>query len=218
MWWGTGKVFLLRVTVSATELVCAAVISYLLYYYKCQVTVIVRQIRSWWLNQAWWLQTCAWFKFQLGWSNRGGEGWVSRGEAECRDVLRKLFPHHTFVKVRPDWQQNPHTGQNLELDLFCGELALAVEFNGIQHYRKTPKFHLKPNERALPKNEQDEIMRRRLYGQQCRDRTKMQNCNRNFIDLVVVRYDDPRSIYEILSSDPCIISRLQPSITAARST
>lgn len=41
----------------------------------------------------------------------------------------------TFEKIRPDWLQNPHSGKNMELDMYCEELNLAFEYNGIHHYK-----------------------------------------------------------------------------------
>lgn len=53
-------------------------------------------------------------------------------------------------------------------------------------------------------------MERRLYGQQCRDRKKAENCRRQGVDLVVVRYDDTkyRSMLDCLVQDPIIAKKL----------
>ena len=66
----------------------------------------------------------------------------SKGEIECRRVLRKLF-NRPFNKERPSFLNNPVTGGqfNLELDCFDKNLRLAVEYNGIQHYQFNKFFH-----------------------------------------------------------------------------
>jgi len=65
----------------------------------------------------------------------------SKGEIECRKTLESIF-NKPFNKARPDFLRNPVTGNfNLELDCFNPELKLAVEYNGIQHYKFTPFFH-----------------------------------------------------------------------------
>lgn len=66
----------------------------------------------------------------------------SKGEIECRRVLQHIFKK-PFNKARPDFLRNEVTGNNfnLELDCFNEELRLAVEYNGVQHYKYTPYFH-----------------------------------------------------------------------------
>ena len=65
----------------------------------------------------------------------------SRGEAECRRVLQNMFKR-PFNGARPDFLRNPVTGGNfnLELDCFNSEMRLAVEYNGVQHYKYVPYF------------------------------------------------------------------------------
>ena len=77
--------------------------------------------------------------YQQTQNNSFGE---SKGETECRRVLQHIF-NKPFIKARPDFLRNEVTGNNfnLELDCFNEELELAVEYNGIQHYKYTPYFH-----------------------------------------------------------------------------
>ena len=56
----------------------------------------------------------------------------SKGERKCREVMVRLYTR-SFPKVRPQFLRNPETGYLLELDCFCEELRLAVEYNGVQH-------------------------------------------------------------------------------------
>ncbi len=88
----------------------------------------------------------------------------SKGEVECRKVLQTLFKR-PFNKKRPDFLRNSVTGntQNLELDCFCEELKLAVEYNGIQHYKYIPFFHR--NKDAFTNQKYRDELKRRM----CKD-------------------------------------------------
>jgi len=90
----------------------------------------------------------------------------------CRRILEKHYKKH-FPSCRPDFLKNPKTKRNLELDGYNKKLKLAFEYNGIQHYKFTPKFH---------KSIQD------LEKQQERDRLKQQLCKKHGIKLIVVSY------------------------------
>jgi len=84
----------------------------------------------------------------------------SKGETECRRVLQFLFKR-PFGKERPDFLRNPVTGGdfNLELDCFDPELKIAVEYNGVQHYKYIPFFH-KNKEAFLNQKYRDDMKRR----------------------------------------------------------
>jgi hypothetical protein len=84
----------------------------------------------------------------------------SKGEVECRRVLEQIFKK-PFNKARPNFLNNPVTGGNfnLELDCFNEELGLAVEYNGIQHYKFVSFFH-KNNEAFLNQKYRDDMKRR----------------------------------------------------------
>lgn len=96
----------------------------------------------------------------------------SIGEQICRFHLSQRF-NKPFLKERPDFLKNPVTNSNLELDCFCKELGLALEYNGRQHYEFTPKFHKSKND---------------FYNQKYRDKIKKQLCYENKIDLIEVPY------------------------------
>lgn len=105
---------------------------------------------------------------------RKGPPKESKGEIECRKVLEKYF-NKPFPKARPDLLRNPVTGgsHNLELDCYNPELKLAVEYNGIQHYKYSPYFH--KNYEAFKNG-------------QYRDYMKKQMCKENGIILIDVPY------------------------------
>jgi hypothetical protein len=84
----------------------------------------------------------------------------SKGEVECRRVLKKIF-NKPFHKARPSFLNNPVTGGsfNLELDCYDKELKIAVEYQGKQHYEYTPFFH-KNKEHFLNQKYRDDMKRR----------------------------------------------------------
>lgn len=51
-----------------------------------------------------------------------------------------MFPDkHVKYNFRPDWLKNLSTGQNLELDIYFPEIALAIEVNGFSHLHNFQK-------------------------------------------------------------------------------
>ena len=62
-----------------------------------------------------------------------------KNEKRCRAILEKLFGK-PFPSVRPKWLKNPGTKRNLEIDMYCHELRLGVEYDGKQHTQMT-SFH-----------------------------------------------------------------------------
>ena len=100
----------------------------------------------------------------------------SIGERHCIEFFQFLFPKHIFQKVRPKWLRNPKTNYPLELDGFCQELMIAIEYNGIQHY-VWPNFTKCSLECFL--------------AQQERDQVKAQICAQQHICLIRIPYTVP---------------------------
>lgn len=97
----------------------------------------------------------------------------SAGEIICREYLQNRFGK-PFSKIRPDFLKNNVTGgYNLELDCYNPELGIAVEYNGVQHYKYTPYFHR--NKEAF-------------LNQKYRDEMKRERCRLNNIHLIEVPY------------------------------
>ena len=97
----------------------------------------------------------------------------SKGEVECRRVLQKIFKK-PFEKIRPNFLNNPVSGNyNLELDCYDEEYKIAVEYNGVQHYKYCPYFH--KNKEAF-------------MNQKYRDEMKIRLCKDNGIFLITVPY------------------------------
>jgi hypothetical protein len=102
----------------------------------------------------------------------------SKGEAECKKVLDKIYNTNFQVQVRNlPWLKNPKTGRNLELDLYSPELKIACEYHGKQHYQVVKRFH--------PKGKVD------LQYQQWKDNLKYDLCNEAGVYLITVPYTVP---------------------------
>ena len=74
-------------------------------------------------------------------------------------------------KARPDWLLNPETGIAMELDMYCAEMGIAVEYNGKQHYQYPNKYHK---------------TRVQFEAQQRRDRAKARICRGAGVQLVAI--------------------------------
>lgn len=90
---------------------------------------------------------------------------TSKSEVRTRQILEEYFGK-PFNKARPDFLRNPVTGGhfNLELDCYNPELGLAVEYNGVQHYKFTPFFHR--NKEAFLNQKYRDDMKRRICQDQ----------------------------------------------------
>lgn len=80
----------------------------------------------------------------------------SLGEKYCIEFLELLFLGHKFIKTRPKWLRNPKTNRPLELDGYCEELKIALEYQGIQHY-EWPNFTNCSKEAFFSQRERDQI-------------------------------------------------------------
>lgn len=111
----------------------------------------------------------------------------SKGETICRRYLEQRF-NKPFPKIRPDFLRNPVTGgdYNLELDCYNNELKLAVEYNGVQHYKFSPYFHR--NKEAF-------------LNQKYRDEMKRVKCRDAGIYLIEVPYSVPHESIENFLDD-----------------
>lgn len=104
--------------------------------------------------------------------NDGGK-FVSKGEQICRETMERIYGV-PFINTRPKWLKNPNTNRNLELDCYNEKLKLAVEYNGVQHY-KWCSF--------AKQNYTD------FREQVRRDRIKVELCEQNGVYLIVVPYN-----------------------------
>ena len=100
----------------------------------------------------------------------------SMGERYCIEFLESVFPNNKFTKIRPKWIRNPKTNRPLELDGFCKDLMIAVEYQGIQHY-VWPNF--------------TKCSRKDFSEQQYRDQYKVDACINNNVCLIRIPYTVP---------------------------
>lgn len=107
----------------------------------------------------------------------------SKLELLTKNHLETIF-QKPFFKIRPEFLKNESSGRNLEIDLFNKELGLAVEIQGIQHYKFSPRFHLTPQQ---------------FLEQQQRDQKKALKCREYGIKLIEVPYYiKERDLYQFL--------------------
>ena len=91
--------------------------------------------------------------------------------------LRQHFRHYEkprFKKVKPKWLITDEKNR-LELDLYNEELNLAIEYNGMQHYKYIPFFH---------RNKGDFEKGQRY------DKLKKDLCKKNNVNLVIIHYSE----------------------------
>ena len=93
----------------------------------------------------------------------------SRPKRLCAQTLMTIFDQH-FVSARPVWLKNPLTGCVLQLDCYNEDLALAVQYNGAQHY-EGGHYGMTPAD---------------LEKQRGRDKSKVEICERRGVHLIVV--------------------------------
>ena len=96
----------------------------------------------------------------------------SKLELLAKYHLESIF-NLPFYKIRPNFLRNEMTGRNLEIDLFNKDLGLAVEIQGIQHYKFSPRFHLSETQ---------------FHEQQKRDQMKALKCRNYGIKLIEIPY------------------------------
>jgi very-short-patch-repair endonuclease len=97
----------------------------------------------------------------------------SIGEKICQKIIEEIYPNNKFQKIRPNWLKNTDTNKNMELDIYCNELKIAIEYNGKQHYEYIEYFHRNENN----------------FNKQCeRDKLKNELCIKNGIKLITIPY------------------------------
>jgi hypothetical protein len=104
----------------------------------------------------------------------------SKKETKCKIILENIFKR-PFNKIRPAFLKNKVTGKNLEIDCYCAELHLGLEFNGKQHYEFVPVMHKTKDA---------------FRAQQYRDHMKKEMCEKQGIKLIEVPYWIPEDNLE----------------------
>lgn len=91
-----------------------------------------------------------------------------KSEKICLEYLNEICEYN-FVKNRPMFLEG------LELDCFCPEMNIALEYQGEQHYKYISHFH---------RNGEEDFIK-----QQERDKKKKDLCEKNGIALIIVSYE-----------------------------
>lgn len=98
---------------------------------------------------------------------------LSDGQWASWKAVEELTGHEFLINERPSFLPNPETGRFMELDCYNEFLKVAVEYNGIQHYRYTTHFHRRIED---------------FESQKRRDANKTILCNQLGIYLIIVPY------------------------------
>ena len=97
----------------------------------------------------------------------------AEGQRQCLDTLRELFPERRFRRCCPPFLLHPEASGYMDLDLYCAELGLAVEYNAKHHFMYDPQVHQSIDD---------------FRTGQRRDDLKKQLCERHGVQLIVVPY------------------------------
>lgn len=97
----------------------------------------------------------------------------NKGEDIVAEVLEQILDSSVQRNIRPNFLRNHETGKNMELDCYNEEYSIAVEYNGVQHY-KFPSVFYKTEEEFM--------------NQVYRDRLKLQLCDESGVYLISIPY------------------------------
>ena len=117
-------------------------------------------------------QGCRCFARKKGEGDNREGAFTRSKEEKIRNMLQKLFPVK-FAKIRPPWLTNPETGKPLELDCYCSELNIGVEYDGQQHFKFLEHYHKTPEQ--IEKMKQRDLLKNKL-------------CKDHGVHLIRVRY------------------------------
>ena len=113
---------------------------------------------------------------------KGDKRW--KMQTLCGIIIQALTGKR-FSPVRPSWLKNPLTGRCMEIDYYCDEFSLGIEYNGKQHYEYTPHFHKEAycayDGKVVPGTRHFEL-------QVFRDEVKKSLCDQHGITLLIVPY------------------------------
>lgn len=111
--------------------------------------------------------------FSTSYNNLKANKWCPMCSSHRFEALTKFYVEYLFGKkfnkIRPDWLDK------LELDMYNEDLNLAVEYNGIQHYKYINFFH-KTNDDFVKSQERDD--------------RKIKLCKQKNVNLLVIPYCD----------------------------
>lgn len=59
---------------------------------------------------------------------------IYKNQKKLAEIMSDIL-NEKSESIRPSWLKNPRTGRNLEIDIYFKSSKIAVEYNGIQHYK-----------------------------------------------------------------------------------
>ena len=95
------------------------------------------------------------------------------------NIIKDILNCEYELEKKFDGLINPKTNRKLRIDCYFEKYKIAVEYNGIQHYKYIPFFHNDINT---------------LEYQQYKDNIKSEFCKKNNIKLLIIKYDSNLSI------------------------
>jgi hypothetical protein len=120
---------------------------------------------------------------------------TSKGEDVVAEVFADIMQREVKRNIRPNFLRNPESGKALELDCYDEEYKIAVEYNGIQHYKYPSAFH---------KSEQQ------FYDQLYRDRLKKKLCEEEGVYLIPIPYWVDMCVSDPNNTESLICSKFVP--------
>lgn len=120
-------------------------------------------------------------------------------------LYKTIFPKNEVeMGVYPEWLTNPKTGRKMELDILDIDVNVAIERQGIQHYKKSKIFKYD-----------------NLKNIQYRDRLKEKICKNNGIKLIKFRYNEPHTMENLIKKlrkvgVNCKVNNFNPLINSVR--
>ena len=101
---------------------------------------------------------------------------VSRHHVKARHLIQNIFHGYNILEeVKLPGSVNPAKKSVLYLDFLIPNVKIGVEVHGRQHYEYIPFFHKS---------------KAGFLQAQSRDRTKAEWCEKNQIELIVLKYSD----------------------------
>ena len=100
----------------------------------------------------------------------------SKFHVRARKLLKTIYHSYRILEeVKLPGSTESHRKGVLYLDFYIPQIMLAIEVHGQQHYKYTPFFHKNKADFAIAK---------------AKDEDKIEWCELNKIDIIVLRYSD----------------------------
>ena len=112
-------------------------------------------------------------------SGKGCPKCILKSQTVIFETLKSNFPDTTFI-----WEYKSEWLGNQRIDIFVPEYNIAIEYNGIQHYKPVDVFG--GEEQLKIQIEQDSL--------------KLEKCKQNNIELLIIRYDHQKEYLMLIKN------------------